>query len=127
MADGEDRKAALVTQLAAQRAHLSRHSEAVRKSVDVAARAKASFAESPLKWIAASTFAGVLLTRLRRGKREPKKSAPAFSQPATRAAFLWPVAKMLFDLAKPALVSMLTARAASFVAGCTDPRRDRAR
>lgn len=123
MADGDDRKSALIAQLAAQRSRLSRHAHGLQESLDVGRRVKARFIENRTGWLVGAAFAGILLARLRSGRsaKSPAGSAPV--QMAARAAFAWPLVKLLFDLARPALVSLFTARIADFATGRNAPRR----
>ena len=124
MADSDDRKSALIAQLAAQRASLSRHAGAVRESLDVGKRIKSSFASHRVLWLAGAVFAGLALARFRR--RKSRKSRPAGDPPGTplRAGFAWSAISLIFNLARPTLVSMLTARIADFAAGRSAPRRN---
>ena len=123
MADSDDPKAALIAQLAAQRARISQHAECVRESVNVGRRVKASFSEHSAAWLGGAAVAGLLLSRLRSGKKAKSTAARTTFKTAASAGLAWPIAKLLFDLARPALVSMLTARVADFAAGRAAPRR----
>ena len=127
MADRDDRKSALTAQLAAQRTQLSQHAEGVRESLDAGARLRASFSGNRAAWLAGAACAGVVLARLGRrgGKKTAKGSAPL--QAVAGAGMIWPLAKIAFDLARPMLVSMLTARIADFAAQNEGPRRGGAR
>jgi hypothetical protein len=125
MADGDDRKSALIAQLAAQRTRLSQHSKCVQESLDVSRRVKASFAANRLPWLAGAAFAGIVIARLRPRKSAKTPAAAAPLRSAARAGFAWPMAKLLFDLARPALVSMLTARIADFASARTAGKRGR--
>ena len=116
MADGDDRKSALIAELAGQRARLSRHAECVQESMDVGARLRASFAGNRVAWLAGAAFVGVVLVRLRPGRKVKMKGESATVKAAVGAGILLPVLKIAFDLARPALVSMLTARVADFAA-----------
>ena len=122
MADGDDQKSALIAQLAAQRARLSRHAESVKESVDVGARVKASFTGNRAVWLAGAALTGVVLSRLRPRRTVQIKGGNATAKAVVSAGLLLPVVKLTFDLARPALVSMLTARIADFAAR-KEPRR----
>ena len=127
MADSNDRKSALIAQLAAQRTRLSQHAESVKESMDVGARVKASFAGNRAAWLAGAVLAGVMLARLRprRTLKIPRGNATA--KAAVGAGILLPVLKIAFDLARPALVSMLTSRIADFAARNGPARHTRSR
>ena len=122
MADIDDRKAALIAQLDAHRAQFSDSAHGVRESLDVGARLKSGFAANPVAWVAGAGIAGLALTRFRSRKIPRVKSSEPLKAAAT-VGFAWPVAKLIFDLARPALLSLLTARLADFAAGRTAPRR----
>ena len=124
MADGNDRKSVLIAQLAAQRASLSRHAGAVRESVDVGKRIKNSFISHRVVWLAGAVFAGLALARSR--PRKSGKSRPASESPPNplRAGLAWPAIKLIFNLARPTLISILTARIADFAANRSAPRRN---
>ena len=123
MADGDDRKSALIAQLAAQRARLSHHAESVKESVDVGARVKASFTGNRAAWLAGAALTGVVLSRLRPRRTVKIKGGNTTAKAAVGAGILLPVLKIAFDLARPALVSMLTSRIADFAARKESPRR----
>ena len=123
MVDDDRGKSALIAELAAQRARLSRHAEGVRESVDVGARMRASFAENRVAWLAGAAFAGIVLVRLGRrgGGKAANGSAPL--KAAAGAGILLPLVKVAIDIARPALVSLATARIADFAARQGRPRR----
>ena len=123
MADGNDRKSALIAQLAAQRTRLSRHAQCVQVSLDVGGRIKASFAGNRVVWLAGAAFAGLALARFRIRKPAKSPTDGARLRTAARAGFAWPAVKLVLDLARPALVSLLTARIADFAAGHATQRR----
>ena len=127
MADDDDRKSALIAQLAAQRASLSRHAGAVRESLDAGKRIKSSFTSHRMLWLAGAAVAGLALARFRPRKSSKPRHAAKSSEVPMRAGFAWSAVKLIFDLARPALVSMLTARIAHFAANRGAPRRNPAR
>ena len=122
MADLDDRKAALIEQLAAHRAQFSDSAYGVRESLDVRARLKSGFAANPVAWLAGAGIAGLALTRFRSRKTPRSKPAEPLKMAAS-AGFAWPVAKLLFNIARPTLISLLTARLADFAADRAKPRR----
>ncbi len=124
MADTDDRKLALIARLATQRARLSRHADHVRESLNVGQRVKEGFAKNPVAWLGGAAFVGVVLTRLRGGRAVKQTPLGAPLRAAARAGFAWPAVKFVFDFARPALVSMLTARIADFASGRMASRRD---
>ena len=125
MADGDDRKSALIAELAAQRERLSRHAESVKESVDVGARVRTSFAENRVAWLAGAALAGVALVRCFPRRTRKVKGESTATKAAAGAGILLPVLKVAFDIARPALVSMLTARIADFAGRNESPRRGR--
>lgn len=129
MADGDDRKSALIAQLAAQRARLSRHAECVKESVNMGARLKANFAGNRAAWFGGAALLGVVLTRLGPGRtvKVKVKGESTAAKAAVGAGILLPILKIAFDLARPALVSMLTARVTGFAARGETRRRSEPR
>ena len=117
MAHIDDRKAALIAQLAAQRRHLSSSALGVRESLHVGRRIQSSVAQHRGVWAAGAALTGLALTRL--FSRKPARFRPAarMLQGSAHAGFAWPAIKLVFDLARPALISLLTARIADFVSG----------
>ena len=122
MADIDDRKAALIAQLAAHRTHLSRSASGVEESLRVGRRIRSGFAKNRVAWLAGAALAGLALTRLRPRKSARSRPVAERLPSAPGAGFAWPVAKLIFDLARPTLISLLTARLAAFAAGRTAPR-----
>ena len=122
MADIDDEKAALIAQLAAHRADFSASARGIRESLDVGARIKSGFAANPVAWIAGAGIAGLALTRFHSRKtKRPRRSEPLKGTVA--AGIAWPAAKLLFNIARPTLVSLLTARIADFAASRAKSRR----
>ena len=124
MADIDDRKAALIAQLAAHRAHLSQSARGVEESLRVGRRIRSSFAKNRAVWLAGAVFAGLALTRFRPRKSARSRPVAETLRGTRSAGFAWPMVKLLFDLARPTLISLLTARIADFAAGRTAPRRN---
>ena len=124
MAGIDHRKAALIAQLAAHRAHLSQSARGVEESLRVGRRIKASFASNRVVWLVGAAFAGLALTRFRPRKSARFRPVAETLRGTPSAGFAWPVVKLLFDLARPTLISLLTARIADFAAGRTAPRRN---
>ena len=116
MAHIDDRKAALIAQLAAHRAEFSENARSVRESLDVRRRIKSGFAANPIAWIAGAGIAGLALTRFRSRKKAPRRASEPLKR-TVAAGLALPVLKILFNLARPTLVSLLTARVAGFAAG----------
>ena len=123
MADIDDRKTALIAQLAAQRSRLSRSADGVRESLRVGPRIKSSFAKNPAAWLGGAVFAGLVLTRFRSGKTTRTRSATDPLKGAAVAGLAWPVMQLIFTIARPTLISLLTARLADFAADRAKPRR----
>ena len=122
MARNDDRKSALIAQLAAQRSRLSRSAAGVRESLRVGPRIKSSFAKNPAAWLGGAVFAALVLTRFRSGKTSRTRSAAEPLKGAAVAGLAWPVMKLIFTIARPTLISLLTARLADFASGRKAPR-----
>ena len=123
MADIDDRKSALIAQLAAQRTRLSQSAYAVRERLRVGPRIKSSFAKNPAAWLGGAALAGLVLTRFRSRKTSRTGPADAPLRGTLAAGLAWPVVKLLFNIARPTLISLLTARLADFAAGRRESRR----
>ena len=72
--------------------------------------------------MAGAGIAGLALTRFRTRKTPRSKQAEPLKAAAT-VGFAWPVAKLLFNIVRPTLISLLTARLADFAADRAKPRR----
>ena len=123
MADNDDRKAALIAQLATHRTHLSHSARGVEESLRVGRRIQSSFARHRAVWLAGAAFAGLALTRFRPRKSARSRPVAGMLQGTRSAGFAWPAMKLLFDIARPTLISLLTARLADFAADRAKPRR----
>ena len=116
MADIDDRKSALIAQLAEYRAQLSHHADGARERADFKRQIKDGIAANRFAWIGGAGLAGVLLAIARPWKSRRRETS---NRPATSPGkgFALGALKLAFDLARPALVSMATSRAADFIAG----------
>ena len=101
MADIDDRKSALIAQLAAQRTRLSQSACGVRESLRVGPRIKSSFAKNPAAWLGGAAFAGLMLTRFRSRKTSRTRAASEPLRGTLAAGLAWPVVKLLFNIARP--------------------------
>jgi hypothetical protein len=123
MADIDDRKATLVAQLATQRTHLSQSARCVKESLRVGRRIKSSFTEHRLMWLAGAVFAGLALSWFRPRKSRRSKVVAETPRDSPRRGLAWLVIKLIFDVARPTLASLLTARFANFANGRAAPQR----
>ena len=118
MAGDEDRKAALIAELARARGKIGGAADIVRAQLDVGARVKRAVSRNQWWWLGSAVFVGVLLAKLpartkkvyvdEKGRKLPRSTAMT-------AGLLLGAAKIAFDLAKPALLKMATRRAEDFV------------
>jgi hypothetical protein len=118
MARGEDRKAALIAELARARARIDGASSNVRAQLDVRARVQRTVSRNLWWWVGGAVLVGVVFAQLRPrtekvyvdakgGKVRGSKAA------TTGAAFA--VAKLAFDLARPMLTKWVTGNVADYV------------
>ena len=122
MANLDDCKSALIAQLAAHRAEFSDSAHGVRASLDVGARVKSGFAANPVAWLAGAGMAGLALTRFR-SRKTPRSKPAEPAKMAVAAGFALPLAKLLFTIARPTLISLFTARLADYASRRPAPKR----
>ena len=96
-------KDAILAELAAARARLSETGSALRSTLDVPSRAKASFRRHRPTWLGGAALLGLVLSKL------PSRRKTVFVERATgkamggagKVGFLWTAAKLAFDFAMP--------------------------
>lgn len=99
----EQDKQAIVAELAAARARLSATGEALRRSLDVPARAKESFTHHRPAWLGGAAIVGLVLSKL------PSRRKTVFVERATgkmlgaagKLSALFSAAKFALTVAKP--------------------------
>jgi hypothetical protein len=99
----EQDKQAIVAELAAARARLSSTGEALRRSLDVPARAKESFKHHRPAWLGGAAFVGLVLSKL------PSRKKTVFVERATGKALgatgklgaIFSTAKFVMTVAAP--------------------------
>jgi hypothetical protein len=125
MAQDED-KAELIAELARARAALASNAGALRHDLDFPTRAKKAFKRNPLLWLGAAAVIGLVIARLPGRPKKvvkvfPKEKEPALEK-AGKAGLLLGVLKIVFDLARPALLKWVTQRFSDYVATGQAPR-----
>ena len=118
MAGNENRKAALIAELARARAQIGGATNAVRAQLDVGARVQRAVARRRWWWLGGAVLVGVLLAKLpARTKKiyvdEKGRKLPRANVVTTGLAL--GAAKIAFDLAKPMLLKMALRHAQDFV------------
>lgn len=104
----EHDKRAIVAELAAARARLSETGEALRRSLDVTARAKESFRRHKPAWLSGAAIVGFVLSKL------PSRKKTVFVERATgkvlgaagKLGAIFSVAKLAINFARPLLSSL---------------------
>ena len=118
MAGNEDRKAALIAELARARAEIGGAADGVRAQLDVGARARRAVSRHQWWWLGGAVFAGVLLARLPARSRKiyvDEKGRKIPRGNAMTTGLLLGAAKIAFDVAKPMLLRIFMRRAEDFV------------
>jgi hypothetical protein len=120
MAQGEDRKAALIAELAGARTQISGTAGAVRAELDLGAKVRRSVSQHRWWWIGGAVFIGVVLAKLPARTRKVyvdakgrKSQSPGATAAQTGIALT--VAKLAFDFAKPMIVKWATGRVTDYV------------
>ncbi len=125
MADDE-RKAALIAALDAQRARLAESAAQLRKMVATVKKARSNLLKNRVAWIVAAAALGVVASRLlpKRSRGGGDRSEPL--KTAGRAGLAIAACKIAFDLARPALTAWATSRVSDyFMNGRGSSRGDR--
>ena len=117
MAGNEDRKAALIAELARARAEIGGAADGVRAHLDVGARVRRGVSRHQWWWLGGAVFAGVLLATLpaRRKKFYMNEKGNRMGESAMKTGLLLGAGKIVFDLAKPMLLRMAMRHARDFV------------
>jgi hypothetical protein len=124
MARSEDRKTALISELARARAQMDSAGMQVRAHLDIGARLKRSMVRHRWVWLGSAVACGLLLTRLRTRTRKiyvDKAGREAALPTAAKTGLAVAVLKIAFDLAKPVLMKMAMERVRRFAARHHDP------
>jgi hypothetical protein len=108
MADIDDRKAALIRELAARRARLTDITLALRGELDLSRKLRANIRRSPLAWLGGAIAAGLVATRFWKKKSPPMraKHEPPRTERGVKAAAAIAALKLAFDLVRPALLNI---------------------
>lgn len=118
MAGNEDRKAALIAELARARAEIGGAADTVRARLDLGSRVQRSVSRHRWWWLGGAVLAGVLLAKLPARTKKihvSEKGMKGAQSTAITTGLLLGAVKVAFDLAKPALLKMVTRRATDFV------------
>ena len=118
MAGNENRKAALIAELARARAQIGSAATGVHTHLDVGARVQRALSRRRWWWIGGVVCIGVLLAR--RPARTKKiyvndKGGKVAAQTAVSTGLALTVAKIAFDLLKPVLFKMVLRRGEDYV------------
>lgn len=113
---GNDLKAELIAQLARSRAQMSASLQGVRHDLDVPRRAGESFKRNAHWWLGIAAVSGWVLSRLpaRKKKIYVDRSGKSAIREAGKTGLLLGLLKLIFSVAKPALMSFATQRLSDF-------------
>lgn len=124
MADVDDRKKALTAELASRRAKLTQTASGMRESLEVNRRFKQSFAAHRWIWLGAAVVFGLILTARRPRRASSHRRKIEVRTDEKRGHITLTALKFLFDILKPLLVPLLSARLADLVARQARSKRD---
>jgi hypothetical protein len=116
----DDRKIELMAELQAARRRMTVNFRALRKDLDIPARAKHAFVRQPLAWIGGASFAGLIVSRFafRRNKTVVvRKGSEPMIEKAEKAGVLLGILKLVFDLVRPALTAWATRLLTAYATG----------
>ena len=109
MAEREHRKEQLRVELDLARGSIARRSAAVGEAFDFKARIRKSVGRNAVAWIGGAVLAGFIISRLPRRRAKVRMEISKDEVDAgtvAKAGFGMVIAKMLFDLLRPALIKM---------------------
>jgi hypothetical protein len=120
MAQGEDRKAALIAELARARTQIGGAAGEVRARLDLGAKLRRSVSRNRWWWVGGAVVFGVVLSRVPARTKKVyvdanggKSQSPGAMVAQTGIALT--VAKLAFDFAKPMMVKWATGRVTDYV------------
>ncbi len=109
-----------MAELEAARRRMTVNFRALRKDLDIPARAKHAFVRQPLAWIGGASFAGLIVSRFafRRNKTVVvRKGGEPLVEKAEKAGVLLGILKLVFDLVRPALTTWATRMLTAYATG----------
>jgi hypothetical protein len=108
MTERDSRKEQLRSELASARSALSSRGIAVGDALDFKARIRKNVARNPVAWLGGAVLVGFILSRLpaRKTKVRARKGTVADVDTAAKTGLLMTVAKIAFDVSRPALMKL---------------------
>ena len=107
-------KAALISQLDAHRKGLAARAARVRRSADIAGRLQASVARNRYVWFGGAALLGLALVQIR-PRKAPVRVDRAAGEKIASTGLLLAAAKIVFDLARPALIRWAGSRVTGYL------------
>ena len=109
----DERKTALIAELARTRGQISGNVRALGHDLDFATRARRSFARHPAIWIGGTALLGLLVTRMLFGKKQTipartRKTAEPEIEKIGKAGLAVAALKIAFNIARPVLIPWAT-------------------
>ena len=124
MAELEDRKNALIRDLARSRSELSAHAHGASAHLNPGAKIHAGFVRHRFAWMGAAGLFGLVLSKI--GSRQKKitfsKRGEKQVAKAGAAGLLLGVLKIAFDLLRPTLTTWATKRVSALASGARPAR-----
>ena len=117
MPRGEDRKAALIAELARTRAQIDGAASGVRARLDVGKKVRRTVTRYRWWLVGGAVLAGVILTLPRRTRKLPviAKSRKAEGATVAKTGLALAAAKFAFDFARPMIVKWASRQVADYV------------
>ena len=113
MAEIDHRKAALIAEIEVSRGEIRTAIRRVEASANMVERARRSISSNLSTWLIGASISGFLLSKAMNGSKRRDRNLPSFlDHPKKRlpAGMLLGVAKVAFDLARPALLQWAATR-----------------
>ena len=109
-----------MAELNAARSRMTVNYRALRRDLDIPARARRAFVRQPVAWIGGASFVGLIVSRFAFRKKKAvvvRKGSEPMVEKAEKAGVLLGILKLVFDLVRPALTAWATRLLTAYATG----------